>query len=303
MQAARPDGAALTPGTTIAQARIAVAHTFRRAGLESPELDARVLIGHALQVDQAGLAAGSERSLSGSDVQRLGEFVARRLAREPVARIVGYKEFWGLDLAVTDATLVPRPETETVVEAALAAVDTGGPRSRSLRIADLGTGTGALLIALLTELPNASGVATDTSLDALAVARGNAERHGVSARAGFAVCDFGTALDGGFDVVVSNPPYIASGEIGALPAEVLRDPPRALDGGADGLDCYRAIVAQTPQWLAPAGHLVVELGAGQQQAVAALCTKAGLMVTGVRKDLAGIARALTAVLPQSRHEH
>jgi release factor glutamine methyltransferase len=200
-------------------------------------------------------------------------------------------------LHLNAATLVPRPETETVVEAALVAIDEDGARTRALRIADLGTGSGALLIALLSELPNASGIGTDVSPEALAAARANAGRSGVLPRARFAACDFGSALDGGYDLVVSNPPYIASGDLAALPPEVRHDPRRALDGGADGFDCYRAIAAQAPRLLKHRGLLVAELGVGQAPAVAELFRAAGLVTSPARADLAGIPRALHARLP------
>jgi release factor glutamine methyltransferase len=291
MPVAAHAAALLAPGATVAQARRALADDFRRAGLDSPELDARVLLGHALALDQSGLATSSERALTAAEAQAVAALAVRRLHREPVARIVGSKEFWGLALRVTDATLVPRPETETVVEAALAAVDGSGPRRRALRIADLGTGTGALLIALLTELPHARGVGTDLSREAIEVARANARQHRVAARAQFIACDFGAALATGFDIVVCNPPYIASGEIAALPPEVRSDPRRALDGGPDGLACYRTLATQAPRLLAPGGWLVAELGAGQEHAVAALFQRAGLAPSAAR---AGIARALSA---------
>ncbi len=163
-----------------------------------------------------------------------------------------------------------------------------------MRIADLGTGSGALLLALLTELPNAAGVGTDVSPEALAAARDNADRLGLASRAQFVVCDFGAALAGAFDLVVTNPPYIASGDIAALPPEVRHDPRRALDGGADGLDCYRTIAGQARGCSAPDGHLVVELGIGQEPAVAALFRAAGLAPSPARPDLAGIPRALHA---------
>ena len=184
------------PGMTVAQARRALTDAFRQAELDSPELDARLLVGHALGLDHTGLTIESARSLGDDAAHALTALAARRLEREPVARILGVKEFWGLPLRLNDATLVPRPETETVVEAALAAIDSAGPRSRALRIADLGTGSGALLLALLTELPNASGIGTDVSREALAAARDNADRLGLAARAEFAVCDFGAALTG-----------------------------------------------------------------------------------------------------------
>jgi release factor glutamine methyltransferase len=279
---------------TVAQARRALTDAFRQAELDSPELDARLLVGHALGLDHTRLTIDSERSLGGDAAQALAALTARRLEREPVARILGVKEFWGLPLQLNDATLVPRPETETVVEAALAAIDSAGPRDRALRIADLGTGSGALLIALLTELPNATGIGTDVSREALAAARGNASRLGVAVRTQFAICDFGAALTGSFDLVVSNPPYIASADIDTLSPEVRHDPRVALDGGADGLDCYRTIAGQASGLLKPESNLVVELGIGQELAVAALFRARGLIPWPVRPDLLGIPRALQA---------
>ena len=232
--------------------------------------------------------------MTGAEAGAVAALTSRRLAREPVARIVGRKEFWGLPLKLNAHTLVPRPETETVVEAALAALDRGGARTRTLRILDLGTGSGALLLALLSELPAAVGVGTDISAEALACARDNAAALGLAQRASFVACDYGAALAGPFDLIVSNPPYIAHGDIAALAPEVSEfDPLRALDGGIDGLDGYRAIAADAPRLLAPNGSLVVELGAGQADAVISLMRGAGLVPTEPpRPDLAGIARAL-----------
>ena len=282
------------PDMTVAQARRALTDVFRQAELDSPELDARLLVGHALGLDHTALTIESGRGLGGDATHALAAFAARRLDREPVARILGVKEFWGLPFQLNDATLVPRPETETVVEAALAAIDSTGPRNRALRIADLGTGSGALLIALLTELPNASGIGTDVSRDALAAARGNASRLGLATRAEFTVSDFGATLAGTFDLVVSNPPYIASADIDTLSPEVRHDPRRALDGGADGLNCYRTIAGQVPRLLKANGDLVVELGIGQELAVATLFRAAGLVPSPARPDLSGIPRALQA---------
>jgi release factor glutamine methyltransferase len=291
-QALRPSP--LASGMTVTEARRALTDAFRRAGLDSPELDARLLIGHALGLDHTGLVIEANRSLGGEEAATLVAIAARRIEREPVARIVGGKEFWGLALRVSRSTLVPRPETETVVETALAAIDEGGPRSRALCIADLGTGSGALLLALLSELPNATGIGTDVSEPALNTARDNAIRLGLRARAHFAACDFGATLPGGFDLIVSNPPYVASGDIASLAPEVQHDPHRALDGGADGLAAYRAIAADAPRLLAPDRHLVIELGAGQEDRVAALFRGQGLAVAPACHDLTGIPRALTA---------
>jgi release factor glutamine methyltransferase len=279
---------------TVAGARRAWADKFRACRLDSPELDARILIGHALSLDHAGLVAAGARQLAAGERGAIAALARRRLAHEPVARIIGTKEFWGLPLRLDAETLVPRPETETVVEAALAAVERGGPRPRPVRIADLGTGSGAILLALLSELPNAFGVGTDSSRGALTMARGNACRLGLT-RAAYVACDMAEALRGPFDIVVSNPPYIASRDIAALPPEVrLFDPPRALDGGADGLDFYRAIAAVAPVLLAPGGALVVELGSGQAEAVTALFAAAGLAPSAPRPDLSAVPRALVA---------
>src|SRR5712691_212298 len=286
-------GANIATGVTIAAARRALSNAFSDAGLDTPELDARVLLAHALGLDHAGLIAAAERPLTQEEAARVERVAARRLAREPVARIVGHKEFWGLPIRLAPATLVPRPETETVVEAALAAIDAEGLRTRPLRIADLGTGSGALLAALLGELPNAFGIGTDVSLPALALARHNAVRLGLGTRASFVACDFGAALDGGFDLVVSNPPYIASGEIAALAPEVRdHEPSLALDGGPDGLASYRALASDAARLLAPGRHLVVELGAGAAAGVTALFETAGLVPSSPLSDLAGVARVL-----------
>lgn len=283
---------------SVAQARRVLAGQFRHAGLDTPELDARMLTGHALELDQTGLAVAQDRRLTDAQARALAALASRRLAGEPVARIVGVKEFWGMPFTIADATLVPRPETETVVEAALEALHRDGPRTRALRIADLGTGSGALLVALLSELPIATGIGTDLSREALAVARANAARNAVLARAQFVACDYGTALRGGFDLVVCNPPYVRSGDIAGLAAEVRHDPRQALDGGADGLDGYRTLASQAPTLLAPRGHVVVELGIGQEAAVAGLFRHGQLMPSPARADLAGIPRALHARMPQ-----
>lgn len=282
----------ISPGITIDSARRTLAAAFRAAGLDSPELDARILVSHALDLDHGALVAAATHAIGDSQAHVLSTLAERRLAREPVARIVGRKEFWGLPLRISDATLVPRPETETVVEAALATIDAGGSRQRTLRIADLGTGSGALLLALLSELPNARGVGTDVSVAALATARGNADGLGLLTRAHFVACDFGAALTGGFDLVVSNPPYVASNDIATLAPEVRCDPRRALDGGIDGLDAYRAISRETLRLIAPNGYLVVELGHGQAAAVTALFAAAGLAASALHSDLSGIPRAL-----------
>jgi release factor glutamine methyltransferase len=277
---------------SIAAARQELTQAFRQSGLSMPELDARLLVGGALGLDHGGLVANADRVLTPAEVAAVAAVTARRLAGEPVARILGTKEFWSLPLKLNAHTLVPRPETETVVEAALATLD--GDRTRTLRILDLGTGSGALILSLLSELSSAVGVATDVSIEALDCAYDNAVTLGLAGRTVFVACDYGAALKGPFDLVVSNPPYIVRDDIAGLAPEVsLFDPHRALDGGADGLNGYRAIAADARRLLTPNGSLVVELGAGQADAVAALMHGAGLAAVGPpRPDLSGVARAL-----------
>jgi release factor glutamine methyltransferase len=286
-------------GMTVAQARRALAHRFRTADLETAELDARVLIGHALGLDHAGLIAAAAQPLAAADAVQVESLARRRLAGEPVARITGMREFWGLPFIVTADVLVPRPETETVVETALAL--TGSDRTAAPRILDIATGSGAILLALLSELPNARGAGTDIDRAALGVARRNATQLGLADRAEFIASNYGAAVGGGFDLVVSNPPYIASCEIATLAREVRdHDPRHALDGGTDGLSAYRAIVADAMRLLAPGGHLVLEIGQGQENDVAQLLTNAELILVGEpRRDLAGIARVLVARAPVS----
>ena len=281
-------------GQTIEAARRALAARLKSAAIESAELDARILTGHALGLDLTGLVSAAQRQLTPDESARLAQFACRRLAGEPVARILGEKEFWGLPLQLSSATLVPRPDTETVVELALELLRAGGALDRALRIADLGTGSGAILLALLSELPAAQGFGTDISQAALQTAGSNAARAGLSNRATFLACDYASGLTGPFDLIVSNPPYIRTADIDALATEVRdHDPPAALDGGADGLDAYRALIPQAVPLLAPDAVLVVEAGEGQSAQIQALMTAAGLMAVNAPKaDLAGIPRAV-----------
>ena len=279
---------------TVEGVRRALAARFKSANMESAELDARILTGHALGLDLTGLISAAKRQFTPDESARLEDFARRRLAGEPVARIVGEKEFWGLPLKLSSATLVPRPDTETVVELALELLRDGGSPDRPLRIADLGTGTGAILLALLSELPAAQGYGTDVSDDVLRIAAANAARVGLSGRAKFIACDFASRLTGPFDLIVSNPPYIRTADIAGLAAEVRdHDPLAALDGGPDGLDAYRTLIPQAAYLLAADGWLVVEAGQGQSGPIEALMSKAGLTPAPTPKaDLAGIPRAV-----------
>jgi release factor glutamine methyltransferase len=276
-------------GHSLAAARRTVAESLRRGGIDNPDLDARLLIGHALGLDAAALVTQSQRVLAREEAAAITQLAARRLMREPASRIVGRKEFWNLSLRLNSETFVPRPETETVVEAALRHVS----GVRPLRVADLGTGSGALLLALLSELPDSFGVGTDINAAALRCARDNAA--GFGARASFVACHYGAALAGPLDILVSNPPYIPQREIADLPPEVrVFDPRVALDGGADGLDGYRVIAADARRLLALGGVLVVELGFGHAAGVCSLFEAAGLACAPPQHDLCNIPRALVA---------
>jgi release factor glutamine methyltransferase len=279
---------------SIATARRSLAAKFRRKGLASGDLDARLLIGHALGLDHTLLIAQAARVLTTHEVTIIDAFARRRLRHEPVARILGHKEFWGLSFTLNPQTFVPRPETETVVSATLAALARQHARIPAPRIADLGTGSGTILLALLSELgQGASGIGTDISLAALDCARANGAAQRACAR--FIACDYGAAIKGPLDVVVSNPPYIPRRQIARLEPEVRAfDPCLALDGGQDGLDGYRAIAADARRVLAPDGILVVELGFGQAAGVNSIFAAAGLVCCEPQPDLSGIPRALVA---------
>jgi release factor glutamine methyltransferase len=281
--------------STIDSTRRALAARFAAVRLDSPELDARLLIGAALSLELTALITQGPRAITADEATRIDALAERRLAGEPVARILGQKEFWGLPFKLSVDTLVPRPDTETVVELALDAITAANDVQRSLRIADLGTGSGAILLALLSELPDAFGVGTDISLGALRTARHNAMSLGLADRAAFVACSYASALTGPLDLIVSNPPYIPSGDIAGLTIEVrAHDPSRALDGGHDGLNAYRALIPQAAALLRPGGALVVEIGQGQSADVEGLMTKAGLSAdfSSIRADLAGIPRAV-----------
>jgi release factor glutamine methyltransferase len=267
---------------------------FRTNAIDSAELDARILVGAALGLDLTGLIAAATRPVTAAEAERLEDLACRRLTGEPIARILGAKEFWGLPLQLSAATLVPRPDTETVVELALEMLRAGPAPDRPLRIADIGTGSGAILLALLSELPDAYGIGTDISAAALHTASANARHLELACRAAFIASDYAAALSGSFDLIVSNPPYIRSAEIIHLATEVRdHDPLGALDGGSDGLDAYRALIPQATRLLAPGGVLAVEVGHDQSAEVERLMMVAGLTFERPPKaDLAGTARAV-----------
>lgn len=267
---------------------------LRAAGIEAPRREARLLAALALECTNERLLADPERPVGEREADRFRRFVARRAAREPLSRIRGHREFWSLDFVLGPATLDPRPDSETLVAAALALL----PADRELRLLDCGTGTGCLLIAVLSERLLATGIGIDIDPDAVAMARANAARCGQSARADFSVADWRDASSvppGSFDMVLANPPYIPSAAIPGLEPEVARyDPGAALDGGADGLDAYRALAPVLAQRLAESGHAIIEIGEGQADDVAAILEGVGLVPADRKCDLAGIPRCLIA---------
>ena len=271
---------------TVAEALRRGAAALAAAGIEDARREARMLLHHALGVPGRSLLSPDAKV----NEAMFDALVARRAAREPMAFILGRQGFWTLDLEVSPATLIPRADSETLIHAALAAFP---DRARVRTILDLGTGTGALLLAALVEFPGAVGLGIDIAPAAVALAARNAQANGLAGRAMFLAGRWGAAVAGRFDLVLANPPYIESADIAGLMPEVAAHEPRsALDGGMDGLDAYRAIVADLPRLLAPGGVAIFELGHGQAAPVAALAAGAGLAGAQPRADLGGIARAL-----------
>ena len=249
-------------------------------------LDARLIVAHILGWTPNDVLLRDRDEVDDAAVQSARALASRRAGGEPVARIVGEKEFYGLTFRLSPETLVPRPDTETVVDAVLATVE----REASLTILDLGTGSGAVLLALLVQLPNATGIGVDVSEGALATARGNAENLGVTNRSAFRTGDWSRHIDGRFDVVVANPPYIENSAIAGLPVEVRdHDPHLALDGGANGLVAIRAILSDLDRVLAPDGAAFVEIGFDQADEVRQHAAANGF-ACAFRRDMAGIDR-------------
>jgi release factor glutamine methyltransferase len=279
---------------TIAEAIRSGAARLAAAGIEGARLEARLLLAHALAMRPEQVLLSPDMAVDPEAYDRL---VARRAAREPLALILGHREFWSLDFAVSPDTLVPRPDSETLIEAALAAL----PRRETVRrVLDLGTGTGCLLLAALTEFPAAFGIGLDRVPAAVRLAQHNAATIGLVTRTAFLCGDWAAPLAGRFDLILCNPPYIPAGDIAGLMPDVARyEPVSALSGGADGLDAYRAVIPSLPGLLGDGGVAVLEVGQGQAQAVAALGTAGGLRVS-VRSDLSGIERAVILARPPGK---
>ena len=276
--------------TTRAQALAELRRNLNEAGFETAALDARLLLLTALGIPATTLVTHPDTPLTAEESETLASFARRRLAHEPVARIVGIREFWGLPFRLSPETLVPRPDTETVVETVL---DLLPDRQAPLRIVDFGTGSGCILVALLHELPRATGLGVDLSPGALATARTNADENGVGERCHFALSRWADAVSGPFDLIVSNPPYIASGVIPTLDEEVREHDPRlALDGGPDGLEPYRILLSEAGRLLAPGGLLAVEIGYDQAEELRSLAGSHGLEILRIAHDLSGNPRCV-----------
>ncbi len=261
---------------------------LRKAEIKTPLLDSRLLLQNVLKITYEQLLIMATRELTDEEIQKFGELILRRLKREPVAKILEEKEFWGVKFKTTIDTLDPRPETETLIEALTQLYK---EKDRPLKILDLGTGTGCIIISLLKEYPNATGVAVDKSLPALQIARENAERNNISDRCDFVQSDWFSNVSDKYDIIVSNPPYIKSGSIQHLAEEIsLYEPKLALEGGDDGLDAYRKIISEADNFLVPHGKCFFEIGKWQEEPVVDIIHKQGLQVSEVWEDLAGIPR-------------
>lgn len=260
------------------------------AGVDTPVLDARLLLEAGAGVSRLEIVTDPRRAVTEAQVNAVDAMTQRRESREPVSHIIGRKHFWTLDLAVNANVLTPRPETEFVVEAGLQELL---PADAAHRVLDLGAGSGAIILALLKERPNATGIAIDVSAKALEVLRRNAGALGVADRLAIRQCDWANGVDERFDLVVSNPPYIPTGDIQGLAPEVSRfEPWLALDGGQDGLDAYRTIAESLPRLLRSGGAFALEVGLSQAESVSGLLREAGLTVAEPRRDLAGIPRVV-----------
>ena len=288
------NGLKLEASTARSEALASLETTFEISGIENPAREARISLCAASGLSPVALIVDPREPL-GSAAWKVQDVGARRAAGEPLSRIVGKREFWGLSLAITPHVLDPRPETETIVEAALSILS--DRRKDRLRILDLGVGSGALLCALLTEFGHARGIGVDISTDAADVARGNLRACGLSLRAEIRLGDWTRGIEGRFDLIVSNPPYIPAVDLPRLPREVRNfDPWLALDGGIDGLAAYRRILPESRRLLAPGGWLLVELGAGQAAKVTAVASQCGFTDVGTYQDLAG-ANRVAAIRP------
>jgi release factor glutamine methyltransferase len=281
---------------TIDQLLVDASAELAAAGVHTPRLDAEVLLAAACEIDRSALYARGREAVPPRCRDAFRSTLARRVAREPLQYIVGRQEFWSLDFRVTGDVLIPRPETELLVELALVALRESGRRDGAgLKLCDLGTGSGCVAIALARELPSAEIWALDVSSPALAVAENNGRRHGVANRVHFMQSDLFAAVEGRrFDAIISNPPYVSSVELVHPQPELTWEPRQALEGGVAGLDVIRRLTASAPQFLVEGGWLIVEIGADQSAAVQALAAAATLRDVTVYADYAELPRVLVA---------
>ena len=267
---------------------------FRSRGIENPRLDAELVVAHALHIDRMRVILDAARELEGEELRMLRELVKRRRGREPIAYLRGEREFYGLKFRVDKRVLIPRPDTETLVDVALARTR---HISLSMRLLDLCTGSGCVAVSMARQRPTSKVTASDLSADALAVARDNAYRLGAY-NVAFVEGDLFANVKGRFDIVTANPPYIPSGDIAGLMADVRDFEPRlALDGGDDGLDLVRRIAEEAPRYLVPGGVIALEIGAGEADATRGILEKAGFLEIEIARDLARIERVVSGVYP------
>ncbi len=271
---------------------------FRGVGIETAQRDARLLLLHAVGIEHMDLLRAPREPLGEEAARLLQDHVSKRKTRVPVARILGEWEFWSLPFTLVAESLVPRPDSETVVAAALIALKERRHANDGLRVLDLGTGSGCLLISLLHEMKGATGLGVDIVPEAITIARHNAERNGVADRSTFQQADWGAGITGPFDLIVSNPPYIVESVIDTLEPEVrVHDPRLALSGGEDGLEAYRAIADALPVLLAPGGVVALEIGSDQAESVPAIYRARGYEIEGPFADFGARPRAIVLRQP------
>jgi len=279
----------MTAPKTLRDLYVVTRDCLREGGVENPDIVARDLMKRTMEVSDLDIISNERRELYSGKIEELNQCLKRHISGEPVSRIFGEREFWGLPFRITPDVLDPRPDTETIVEIAMKRFTGNAPES----VLDLGTGSGCIIISLLSEWPHTRGIANDVCEKALAVAQGNAERAGIDDRLGFVQGSWGDKITDRFDLIVSNPPYISNPEIPNLPSAVKNyDPILALSGGDDGLDCYKIIVTETKRLLKSGGVCLLEVGFSQAEDVSRLVEDSGLSVIDIHPDIAGIPRVV-----------
>ncbi len=277
---------------TLQQILITAKQSLREAGVESAFLDAELLLAHALEKRREFVIGNPEYKLTESEADIFNDFISRRQNREPVAKIIGKKEFWGREFTVSGATLDPRPDSETIIEAVF---ELFPDKNAALKVIDFGTGTGCLLLTILAEYPNSLGIGVDLSENTLNIAKNNAGKLGLAKRGDFILNNWAGGIDGKFDLIISNPPYIKNSDIEHLAPEVsMHEPYLALAGGDDGLDCYRLLAPSSKHLLNKEGYIVFEFGMGQENDVRNIIKQAGMQFISFRNDMAGVPRCVVA---------